>query len=75
MTHTLWIEALEQDVEIEFRMEQYEQHDGSIHDRLTEFEWNQQIYTETQNIIIASEIELQKDNILSTVLDDLKDSI
>lgn len=75
MTYTLWIDAIEQDIEISFEIETqfnencYPQENPT----LVDFKWQKELFTETQNVIIANEIELQKDNILSEVLDDLKD--
>jgi hypothetical protein len=77
MNYIIWSDTLEQEIEISFEMETqynencYPQENPTIVD----FKWNKRFYTETQNVIIANEIELQKDNILSELLDNLNYSI
>ena len=77
MTYTLWIDAIEQDIEISFEIEMQYQENCYPQENptLVDFKWQKELFTETQNVIIANEIELQKDNIISEVLDNLNYSI
>lgn len=68
MTYLLYIDEIDLEVEITFRIATDERENCEPFPYLTEFEWNKRFYTETQNVVIENEIERQKDDILEEIL-------